>query len=324
MRATLLSILALTVIAALPRAAMAAEPVVTDLRIEAPDRVTVGDRVRYVIEVEADAGTTVFLAPRALPDALSLAKTPTMTSRPAATEGRIVVTLALEVAPFAPGELIVPPLRLRYRGPDAAAGEIETPASQLRVASVLPAQGEATLRDLKAQAEIGDAPAAIVLPVLIGAGAALAVVLALLAGRQRRSRAKAATALPTTAAAVKNLGPEDSARRVLDRAGSDFQRERDFGAYYSAIAVTVRAYLTQRFGFPAFALTTGEMQEQMVAQGMDRWQARLVGGLLSQCDAVVFASYEPALERADADLTAAYEIVEMSRTKTGDLVEATR
>jgi len=323
MRAMLLSILALAAIAALPRGATAAEPLVVDLRIEAPDRVTVGDRVRYVIEVEADAGTTVFLAPGALPDALSLAKTPTMTSRAAATEGRIVVTLTLEVAPFAAGELIVPPLRLRYRGPAAAAGEIETPASRLSVASVLPVQGEATLRDLKAQAEIGDAPAAILLPVLIGAGAALAMVLALLAGRRRRRRT-AAAGLETTAAAAEDLGPEDSARRVLDRAGGDFQRERDFGAYYSAIAVTVREYLTRRFGFPAFAMTTGELQEQMVAQGMDRWQARLVGGLLGQCDAVVFASYKPALERADADLTAAYEIVEMSRAGAGDLVEATR
>jgi hypothetical protein len=35
--------------------------------------------------------------------------------------------------------------------------------------------------------------------------------------------------------------------------------------------------------------------------------------LLEQCDAVLYAGYRPALERADADLTAAYEIVEMSR-----------
>jgi hypothetical protein len=38
-----------------------------------------------------------------------------------------------------------------------------------------------------------------------------------------------------------------------------------------------------------------------------------VGGLLEQCDAVVFAGYRPALERAELDLTAAFEVVEMSR-----------
>jgi hypothetical protein len=47
--------------------------------------------------------------------------------------------------------------------------------------------------------------------------------------------------------------------------------------------------------------------------GHDRWQVRVAGGLLTQCDAVVYARYRPAAERADADLTAAYEIVEMSR-----------
>ena len=79
------------------------------------------------------------------------------------------------------------------------------------------------------------------------------------------------------------------------------------------MAVTLRNYLTERFGFPAFALTTTEMQDEMVRRGIDRWQARIVGGLLNQCDAVVYARYRPAIERADADLTAAYEIVEMSR-----------
>jgi hypothetical protein len=51
----------------------------------------------------------------------------------------------------------------------------------------------------------------------------------------------------------------------------------------------------------------------MIRLGVDRWQVRVAGGLLAQCDAVVYARYRPAAERADADLTAAYEIVEMSR-----------
>ncbi len=109
------------------------------------------------------------------------------------------------------------------------------------------------------------------------------------------------------------MSPEDAARRALDGAGSRFGADGDFAAYYGVLASTVRDYLTYRFGFPAFALTTVELQGQMVFRGMDRWQARLVGGLLSQCDAVMFAHYRPAGERADADLTAAYEIIEMSR-----------
>jgi hypothetical protein len=61
----------------------------------------------------------------------------------------------------------------------------------------------------------------------------------------------------------------------------------------------------------------------MSRRGHDRWQARLVGGLLSQCDAVVYAHYRPAGGRADADLTAAYEIVEMSRPEDDNELAAT-
>jgi len=75
----------------------------------------------------------------------------------------------------------------------------------------------------------------------------------------------------------------------------------------------VRKYLADRFEFPAFALTSRELEEQMMQRGLDRWQIRVVGGLISQCDSVVYRRYRPAPERAEHDLTAAYEIVEMSR-----------
>jgi hypothetical protein len=166
------------------------------------------------------------------------------------------------------------------------------------------------LRDLKPQAEIGSATPAFVVPVIIGATVGLLLVLGLLVWRVKRRVPEPELA---DVFASEEMGPEDSARVLLDGAGAAFAAGQDYVAYYSTIAITVRNYLTDRYGFPAFALTTTELQDRMVGQGMDRWQARLVGGLLSQCDTVVFAHYRPAMERADADLTAAYEIVEMSR-----------
>jgi hypothetical protein len=38
----------------------------------------------------------------------------------------------------------------------------------------------------------------------------------------------------------------------------------------------------------------------------------LVSGLLSECDDVVFAGYQPAPERAESDITLAYQIVDMT------------
>lgn len=86
--------------------------------------------------------------------------------------------------------------------------------------------------------------------------------------------------------------------------------ERDAVAAYRALAATVREVLGMRYGFPARALTTHEMDRRMLAAGVDRWQARLVTGLLEECDAVVYAGYRPAAERRQADLTMAREIVE--------------
>ena len=118
------------------------------------------------------------------------------------------------------------------------------------------------------------------------------------------------------------LEPEDQARAALDRAGVEFAELRDHVSYYAAIALAIRDYLTERYGFPAFALTTGELDHEMQRRGIDRWQTRLVNGLLTQCDASVYARYSPALERADADLTSAYEIVEMNRPSPSPREEA--
>ena len=116
------------------------------------------------------------------------------------------------------------------------------------------------------------------------------------------------------------MGPEDLARDALDKAGIAFREDGDYEAYYTALGVVVRKYLADRYDFPAYALTTRELEPQMVDRGIDRWQVRVAGGLFTQCDSVVYARYRPATERAEHDLTAAYEIVEMSRPAEPEIV----
>jgi hypothetical protein len=188
---------------------------------------------------------------------------------------------------------------------------LRTQVVQLNVASVLPANGNVEARDLKPQAEIGTAPAVWIFYAIGGALAALVLVSVLLFWRRRVLEHRDVFA--EADGEEEPLTSEDKARGQLDRAGVQFASTADYTSYYAAIAVTVRNYLTARYGFAAFALTTVELQYEMQRRGIDRWQARLVAGLLTQCDSAVYAGYRPAHERADADLTAAYEIVEMSR-----------
>lgn len=60
----------------------------------------------------------------------------------------------------------------------------------------------------------------------------------------------------------------------------------------------------------------------MTSHGVDRWQARLVSGLLDRCDRAVYARQYPDPASADHDLTVAFEIVELSRPRIdGDAVD---
>jgi hypothetical protein len=198
---------------------------------------------------------------------------------------------------------------VRYTSPDGTSGVLQTQGSLILVQSVLD-PNNLTLRDLKPQASYGSAPASWIVPALIGCAVAVIVLIAAAIWRRSILRQRAAYVPPPRPVAV---GPEDLARDALDKAGIAFREDGDFDAYYTALGNAVRNYLTGRYEFPAFALTTRELEAEMLDRGLDRWQVRVAGGLLAQCDSVVYARYRPAMERADADLTAAYEIVEMSR-----------
>jgi hypothetical protein len=290
--------------------AEAADPLVTNIKIQGPATVTVGDHFKLVITVEADAATQVSLAAGTLPQTISLIGLPRVASRDAGG-GRAEITLTAEVAAFFVGDAAVGPIKLDVRGRDGGTSQISTPPLQITVASTVADAAAADPRPLKPQAEI--APVGARGWVFIG-GAVLLVLLVTGLGLTvwwRRRRGHEVAAEPEPAAAL--LGPEDRARRELDETAATYLAGREFAPYYAVLATTIRRYLTERFEFPAFALTTVELQNQMVRRGLDRWQARLVGGLLEQCDAVVFAGYRPAPGRADTDLTAAYEIVEISR-----------
>jgi hypothetical protein len=290
--------------------AAAEEPVIIGMDVFLPDNITVGDRATYVVTIEADAGIDVSLIQSSLPAVVEVVDAPVTSSRPIG-DGRVRITLTFLLAPFAPGDIDLPPITIRYFGQNLGGGDLQTPPSQLSVASVLPAEPAfPPPRDLKPQAVIGAPEPGWVLPALAASLATLAIVSLLLFLRLRIVNQRAAYVAPPV---IDETPAEDRARTVLDTTGSGFSLGGDYVEYYSSIGVTVRRYLTERYGFPAFALTTRELESEMLKRGLDRWQVRVASGLLEQCDSVVYAHYRPAAERADADLTAAYEIVEMSR-----------
>jgi hypothetical protein len=291
-------------------AAFAAAPPTIVSATADPARATVGDRITLTIVVDHDAATTVlgvgFGADAGALEIVAVA-TPLTEAHGAASKTTISYTLTA----FRTGELTIPPQSITYHGADGD-GTLMTDPVMVTIASVL-APGDADLRPLKPQIDIADPAPTPLLPALFVGGFAAMTALGLWLMRRAASMRPVAAEDGVTIA-----GPSahDVARAELDAIAAD--DTADEAETYARIAATVRAYLSARFAFPAYAMTRSELERAADGAGIDRWPARLMGNLLEQCDAVQFAAFHPAVERRTADLTAAYEIVELTTEQGAD------
>ncbi len=270
------------------------------------DQATVGDRIGFEITVRTPPGWTASVPdlPLRVGD-LDLVERLSDQVSLDGTERRYRYVLS----PFYVGELWVPPVKVTYRATDGTEGFVYTDALPIQVVSVIPAGDPGdTVHDLLPQAELSGEPFVFPREFAISAGVVAFALLALLfiVRRLLRSAGQRRVLRPVLANA------EDLARAALDQlSAGGVPTRRTLKPYYGTLAQVVRRYLTERYAFPAVALTTSEMEERMARAGLDRWQARLVNGLLAECDSVHYAQYIPAQQRADHDLSLAYEIIEV-------------
>jgi hypothetical protein len=301
MRALVAIALVLVFAASLHGAALAQDdaPRITETSLT-PATATVGDRLTLRIEVDHPDGVTIE-GPR-FGDNFGGFE---IVEAPPPSRSDTHTTIAYTLTSFDTGALTLPPLEVRYRGPDGA-GSLMTEARTVQVRSVL-SPGDEALRPLKPQLSIADDPPSAVVPVLF---VIVFLLLTLWGYWLVRSAIKARPAEPAPVAPV--LTPADRARDALDALVASGAASRDVREHYARLAEIVRAYLSERFGFPGYAMTRREMERGMARAGIDRFAGRVTANLLEQCDAVQFAGFRPPPERIDADITAAYEIVQMT------------
>lgn len=264
--------------------------------ISAPEA-NVGQQVTLTLDVAAPANAAVEVDP-ANPswNGVEVVRLVRDDTRPAS--GGVIHTLQLVVAPFVVGQQsFVPAVNVTV---DGVVQPRSLPPVSWNVLSTLHPGDPLELSPLAPPAAIAGAQSPFLVPAVVLGGilvlALLSVASVALARRVRRSRP------------VPAPGGEPPALPGLD--GLELELHRDPVRAYRRLGATVRHVLADRYGFPAHALTTVELHERMESEGVDRWQARLVTGLLEECDAVVYAGYRPATERATADLNMAREIVE--------------
>jgi len=265
---------------------------------------TIGDAVVLVVRVEHPDSVVVTVPLPALGEAeVRNTGETTSTTLP---DGTQVTETTFRYQVFALGPIESAPVAVRWIDEDGASGEFEVPGAQVTVVSVR-AAGDEALRPLKPPLGIAGAPPAWLVPGAIALGVLVLLALVALVVWKIRGRTPEEELRPLDV-------PERSAREQLAAVqNAALPDEAEFQRFYGTIAAVVREYLGERFGFNAMALTSSELEARMTSHGVDRWQARLVSGLLDRCDRAVYARQYPDPASADHDLTVAFEIVELSR-----------
>ena len=314
-----LALAALALLGALAAApAEAQRPPAIGLRIGVePREVTLGDRVRITVIVSHTEALLITAEPPSRSDPLQLIE-----ALPVETvtlpDGSLQTEVAFTVAAFTLGVQDPGPLRIFWLSQDGNAGEVQAiPPTFEVISALLDDSGE--LRPLKPQAAFGEPPPGWMRPAIVGGVLLALVLIAALVVRWLRRRAPA----PAPPAERLERTPETAARRRLEElANSGALSGGDYEHFYGTLSVVLRDYLEARFEFNATALTTPELDRSMGGYGVERWQARLAGGLLDRCDAAVYAGRHPDPGSADHDLTVAFEIIDLSRTRTPVTIEA--
>lgn len=262
----------------------------------------VGDQIRMTVRVLAPAGATVELTPGTDSwNGIELVRA----ERPVPAEQgeKTLWTIEAVIAGFVPGQTEFAPAVAVVTNTDVQAKVLQP--VRLTVASVLGPDDPLVLRPLAPPVAIpGDESPWLRPMIAVGIGIIALLVLGLMWLLWRLlQRALRGGGEPLFAPAVAEEPGLDSAERVLDS---------DPVAAYRLMSSVVKSELAKRYGLRATALTTAELRTRLENAGADRWEARLVGGLLEECDAVIYAGYRPAAERRAADLTMAREIVEVA------------
>lgn len=209
---------------------------------------------------------------------------------------------------FLPGQYRLPDITVQYILPDGTRGTaIRDGELRLEVSRTVTDPEHQALLDIKPPASIPRPAASLIQPGATGALAVASVLLLALAALRLRR--------PGVLDAIGPLDPVTQVRQDLsETAALPLITRQDYVLYYTRISASIRTYLDAQLGFDAMASTTREIRRTMERKETDRWQARIVTGLLEECDSVKWASYLPDPARAARAISMAMEIVYLTST----------
>ncbi len=267
--------------------------------------ITIGDPIRYTVEVSAAADTEVLIPVlRGAIGAFSITDFGDVPPRKA--NGRVVVSRWYTLTIFETGDHLIPAPAVQYRTPGEDLREATGNEVLVGVASVVAREKTppADVRDVKPPEQLpfdwrpyGIAAAVVVAVGLFGAA------LYLLLNRPKRQRI------------VPARPPHEVALAALTRLRSrGLVEQGQFEEYYVELSAIIRRYLEDHFHLRAPEMTTEEFLGTVARDGrLVPAHRRLLGEFLSQADLVKFARHLPTLHDAETAYDAARRFVDDTR-----------
>ncbi|OGQ80381.1 MAG: hypothetical protein A2289_17545 [Deltaproteobacteria bacterium RIFOXYA12_FULL_58_15] len=257
---------------------------------------TTGDIITYTVEISYDSALRVEL-PEPGADIAGLRILDFGGADPQRNDGKTVERRWYKLRADLVGSYVLPPVKVHYTSPNADGGEpqtqtIETSQIFIEVASVLPADGDATdIRDVKPLF-----PSKSGLPwwtITAGAIGVAALLAGLLYWRMRRKRT---VVVPQTPAYEIAFAALDALRQT------DFDDLEAVREYYFRISEVLRAYIEGTFHLNATDLTTEEILPRLLElPDLGPKEHVSLGEFLRHTDRVKFSEHSPSpdeIERA--------------------------
>lgn len=165
-----------------------------------------------------------------------------------------------------------------------------------------------SLRDIKPPMEVSQS----LLPYFIGGIVILSFVVILVWYYIRKYRQ--VQPVPVTEVDDVPLAHEVAYEKLAAIEATDWLTRGDMETYHTQVAYVLREYIRARYRIPALELTTTALLHAMLRAQIDTPYIERVQQLLTNCDMVKFATYQPELVEASARVADARWIVDETKS----------
>jgi len=258
--------------------------------------VTVGERFTVEVSASGPPGCVFSFGPEAGDEKVELRTAAAAASTPPPAAG----VWRYDAAVFAIGEVAVPAIKVGYRLPGGATGEVATEPVALRVLSVLPKErAEQKLVEIRGPQALGISPAFWALCAFV-----LTLVAGLIAWLLRRRRK------PVVVPAAPEVTPAEQAQAALrGLVASGVLLRGELRRFYIELSEIAKRYLERRLGAPILEMTSAEMHAFLRDHSHGREFANPLRDLATAADAIKFARGHGAADEAERHLRLVGELV---------------